>query len=49
MAPSEIKISTGVVYSHAGQADRWAELCRQPIAAREGSQFFTRACLVMAL
>ena len=47
--PYEIQISTGVVYGHAGQADRWVDLCRRVIAADAGPHTITRACLVMAL
>ena len=31
--PYELQVSTGIVYSHAGQSDRWAEMCRRAIAA----------------
>ncbi|HEY2086748.1 MAG TPA: adenylate/guanylate cyclase domain-containing protein [Mycobacterium sp.] len=44
----ELQNSTGVVYSHAGQSDRWTELCRSAIEQEEGPQTITRACLVMA-
>jgi hypothetical protein len=37
------------VYSHAGQSDRWADLCRRVIAAEAGPLTITRACLVFAL
>jgi hypothetical protein len=47
--PYELQISTGIVYSHAGQSDRWADLCRRVIAAEAGPITITRACLVMAL
>ncbi|HWX99837.1 MAG TPA: adenylate/guanylate cyclase domain-containing protein [Mycobacterium sp.] len=47
--PYELQISTGIVYSHAGQSDRWADLCRRVIAAEAGPLTITRACLVMAL
>jgi hypothetical protein len=47
--PYEIQISTGVVYSHAGQPDRWVDLCRRTIAAEAGPHTITRATLVMAL
>ena len=47
--PYELQISTGIVYSHAGQSDRWADLCRRVIAAAAGPLTVTRACLVMAL
>ena len=47
--PYELQISTGIVYSHAGQSDRWADLCRRVIADAAGPLTVTRACLVMAL
>jgi hypothetical protein len=47
--PFEIQTSSGVVYGHAGQPDRWADLCRRAIAAEAGPHTVTRACLVMAL
>jgi predicted ATPase/class 3 adenylate cyclase len=47
--PYELQISTGIVYTHAGQSDRWADLCRRAIAAKAGPLTITRACLVMAL
>lgn len=47
--PAEIETSSGIVYSHAGRADRWVELCRSEIAAEAGPHPITRACLVMAL
>jgi hypothetical protein len=47
--PYELQISTGIVYAHAGQSDRWADLCRRVIAAEPGPLTITRACLVMAL
>src|ERR1700756_4121022 len=47
--PYELQISTGIVYSHAGQSDRWADLCRHAIAAGGGTLTITRACLVFAL
>jgi predicted ATPase/class 3 adenylate cyclase len=47
--PYEIQISSGIVYGHAGQADRWADLCRREIAADAGPHTIARACLVMAL
>jgi hypothetical protein len=37
------------VYSHAGQSDRWADLCRHAIATEAGPLTITRACLVIAL
>ncbi len=48
--PHEGEVATGVVYTHAGQSDRWVELCRDAIAS-EGGGFPARtgACLVMAL
>jgi hypothetical protein len=46
--PYELQISTGIVYAHAGQAYRWADLCRRAIAAEAGPLTITRACLVMA-
>jgi predicted ATPase/class 3 adenylate cyclase len=47
--PYELQISTGIVYSHAGQSHRWADLCRRVIATEAGPLTITRACLVMAL
>jgi hypothetical protein len=47
--PYELQISTGIVYSHAGQSNRWADLCRRVIAAQTGPLTITRASLVMAL
>ena len=47
--PYELQISTGIVYTHAGQSDRWVHLCRRVIAAEAGPLTITRACLVMAL
>jgi predicted ATPase len=47
--PSEMETSSGVVYTHAGRADRWADRCRRAIAAEAGPHTITRACLVMAL
>jgi predicted ATPase len=44
----ELQNSTGVVYSHAGQSERWTELCRSAIEQEEGPQTITRACQVMA-
>jgi hypothetical protein len=46
---SELATSSGVVYSHAGQTDRWVDLCRRVIAAEGGPHTIARACLVMAL
>jgi predicted ATPase/class 3 adenylate cyclase len=46
--PYEIQCSTGIVYSHAGQSERWAELCRSTIENQAGPQTITRASLVMA-
>ena len=37
------------MYSHAGQSERWVDLCRRVIAAEAGPHTITRACLVMAL
>ena len=37
--PYELQISTGIVYSHAGQSDRWADLCRRVIAAGGGPSY----------
>jgi predicted ATPase len=47
--PYELQTSTGIVYTHAGQSNRWADLCRREIAAEAGPLTVTRACLVMAL
>jgi hypothetical protein len=46
--PYELQRSTGIVYTHAGQSERWAELCRGAIEQEVGPQTVTRACLVMA-
>ena len=46
--PYELQSSTGIVYTHAGQSERWAELCRGAIEQEAGPQTVTRACLVMA-
>jgi predicted ATPase/class 3 adenylate cyclase len=46
--PYELQRSTGIVYTHAGQSERWAELCRGAIEQEAGPQTVTRACLVMA-
>ena len=45
----ELQSSTEVVYSQAGQSERWADLCRSAIGQEAGPQTITRACLVMAL
>jgi predicted ATPase len=47
--PRELETSTGVVYSHAGQADRWVCLCRRVIETEPGPHTIAHACLVMAL
>ena len=47
--PYELQTSSGVVYSHAGQSERWVDVCRRVIAAEAGPHTITRACLVMAL
>ena len=47
--PAEVETSSGVVYSHAGRADLWVDLCRRAIAAESGPHTVTRACLVLAL
>ena len=46
--PYEAQSSTGIVYSHAGQPERWVELCRREIAGGIGPHTITRASLVMA-
>ena len=46
--PYELQSSTGIVYTHAGLNERWAELCRGAIEQEAGPQTVTRACLVMA-
>jgi predicted ATPase/class 3 adenylate cyclase len=46
--PYELQSSTGIVYTHAGLSERWAELCRGAIEQGAGPQTVTRACLVMA-
>jgi predicted ATPase len=45
----ELESSTGVVYSHAGQSERWVDLCRSAIGQGADPQTLTRASLVMAL
>jgi predicted ATPase len=47
--PSELATSTGVVYTHAGRAERWVCLCRRVIEAEPGPHPITRACVVMGL
>ena len=44
----DVQGSTGVVYSHAGQSERWVELCHSVIGHEVGPQTITRASLVMA-
>jgi predicted ATPase/class 3 adenylate cyclase len=44
----ELQSSTGIVYSHAGQSERWADLCRSVIGQAAGPQTVTRSSLVMA-
>ena len=44
----DVQGSTGVVYSHAGQSERWVELCHSVIGHEAGPQTITRASLVMA-
>jgi predicted ATPase/class 3 adenylate cyclase len=46
--PYEGQYSSGIVYTHAGQSERWAQLCRSAIERGTGPQTVTRACLVMA-
>lgn len=46
--PYEVQSSTGVVYAHAGQSQRWADLCRSAIRQGAGPQTITSASLVMA-
>ncbi|WP_231124232.1 ATP-binding protein [Mycobacterium colombiense] len=46
--PYELQSSTGIVYTHAGQSERWAQLCRGAIEQEAGPQTISRACLVMA-
>ncbi|OBH40492.1 ATP-binding protein [Mycobacterium mantenii] len=46
--PYELQSSTGIVYTHAGQSERWVELCRSAIERGAGPLTVTRACLVMA-
>jgi predicted ATPase len=46
--PYEAQCASGIVYSHAGQSERWAELCRSAIERGAGPLTVTRACLVMA-
>jgi predicted ATPase/class 3 adenylate cyclase len=41
--PYELQTSTGIVYSHAGQPDRWVDRCRRVIAAEAGPHTITRA------
>ena len=47
--PYELQVATGIVYSHAGQSERWVNTCRRAIAATPGPHTVSRACLVMAL
>ncbi|WP_369829688.1 AAA family ATPase [Mycobacterium sp. E2479] len=44
----EVQISTGIVYTHAGQSERWVEMCRSAIGRYGGPQTVARASLVMA-
>jgi predicted ATPase len=44
----ELQSSTGIVYTHADQSERWVELCRSVIGQEAGLQTITRASLVMA-
>ncbi|WP_342744661.1 ATP-binding protein [Mycolicibacterium vulneris] len=46
--PYELQISTGIVYSHAGQSERWVDLCSLVIGQQPGPQTIARASLVMA-
>ena len=46
--PYEGQYSSGIVYTHAGQSERWAQLCRSAIEREAGPLTVTRACLVMA-
>ncbi|OBK33993.1 cyclase [Mycobacterium sp. 1245111.1] len=46
--PYETQYSSGIVYTHAGQSERWAQLCRSAIEQGTGPLTVTRACLVMA-
>lgn len=46
--PYEGQYSSGIVYTHAGQSERWAQLCRSAIERGTGPLTVTRACLVMA-
>jgi predicted ATPase len=46
--PYELQISTGIVYTHAGQSERWVDLCRNVIGQQAGPQTIARASLVMA-
>ena len=47
--PYELQSSTGIVYTHSGQSERWAELCCGAIEHKAGPHTITRASLVMAL
>ncbi|MFZ1176222.1 MAG: adenylate/guanylate cyclase domain-containing protein, partial [Mycobacterium sp.] len=47
--PYEGQISSGIVYTHAGRAERWVDVCRRVIAAEAGPHPIARASLVMAL
>ena len=47
--PYELRATTGVVYSVAGQSERWVQLCRSLIARDADPHTITRASLVMAL
>jgi hypothetical protein len=46
--PYEGQYSSGIVYTHAGQSERWAQLCRSAIERGTGPLTVTHACLVMA-
>ena len=47
--PYEGQYSSGVVYSVAGQLERWVTLCRSGIVENAGRGAVTRACLCIAL
>lgn len=48
-APFDTLCSAGIVYSAAGQPERWVDLCRSEIATTRGPLPVQQACLVMAL
>ncbi|MGN6335103.1 ATP-binding protein [Mycobacterium sp.] len=47
--PYDMQYASGVVYSAAGNPQRWVELCRRAIAAQTVPLTVSRACLCIAL